>query len=143
MKLTSSISLSVLLTAPAVHAWGALGHETVAFVATNFVQPSTKQYFQTLLHNSTDLYLASVATWADSYRYTAAGKFSASFHFIDAEDEPPSSCGVRYLRDCGEAGCIVGAVRNYTERLLDVKLPEWQRVMATKVRCFVVRGKNM
>lgn len=48
-----------------------------------------------------------------------------------------------YLRDCGEAGCIVGAVRNYTERLLDVKLPEWQRVMATKVRCFVVRGKNM
>jgi hypothetical protein len=51
--------------------------------------------------------------WADSFRYTQAGKFSAPFHFIDAEDNPPSSCGVTYSRDCGEKGCVVGAISNY------------------------------
>jgi hypothetical protein len=61
--------------------------------------------------------LANVATWADSYRYTTAGAFSAPFHFIDAEDNPPSSCSVDYDRDCGSKGCSVSAIANYTARV--------------------------
>ena len=85
----------------------------VAYIATSIVSPSTKTYLQYLLKNDTDSYLANVATWADSFRYTAGGKFSAPFHFIDAEDDPPRSCGVKYERDCGKEGCIVGALANY------------------------------
>ena len=100
-----------------VHSWGTLGHTSVAYIASNFVSPDTKIYFQALLKNNTDSYLANVATWADSFRYTAAGKFSAPFHFIDAIDNPPLSCGVKYARDCGEKGCVVAAIQNYVSLL--------------------------
>ncbi|RAL64302.1 hypothetical protein DID88_002194 [Monilinia fructigena] len=87
---------------------------TVAYVATNFVSTATKSYFQEILGNTSTDYLASVATWSDSYRYTTAGAFSAPFHYIDAQDSPPSSCGVEYSRDCGSSGCVVSAINNYT-----------------------------
>ena len=104
-------------TLPTALAWGAMGHETIAYVATNFVQSATKDYFQNLLGDTSGDYLASVAAWADSYRATKAGHFSAPFHFIDANDEPPSSCGVDLDRDCGAGGCVVSAIANYVSRV--------------------------
>jgi hypothetical protein len=157
MKLnTLPIILSLFSLVPNAVAWGSLGHETVAYIASNFVASDTKVFFQTILHNKTSSYLAGVATWADSFRYTKAGKFSEPFHFIDAEDSPPSTCGVKYSRDCGEKGCIVGAITNYvgvsskqlsvgsvqkliliqTSQLLDPSVSESERLMAAKV-CIV------
>ncbi|OTA96124.1 hypothetical protein M434DRAFT_152376 [Hypoxylon sp. CO27-5] len=104
---------------PGAMAWGAMGHETVAYIASNYVSSATKSYFQDLLGDTSADYLASVAAWADSYRYTTAGKFSAPFHYIDANDNPPSSCGVDLDRDCGSEGCVVRALQNYTTILLD------------------------
>ncbi|KAI3397966.1 hypothetical protein diail_10042 [Diaporthe ilicicola] len=115
-------------------AWGAFGHETVAYVATNFVAASTKTYFQSLLGDTSADYLATVSTWADSYRTTTAGKFSAPFHFIDAQDSPPSSCGVDYDRDCGSGGCVISAIQNYTSILLDTSESKASRQLAAKVR---------
>jgi hypothetical protein len=107
-------SLALLASSvPSTLAWGAMGHEAVAYVATNFVSSATKSYFQNLLGDTSGDYLASVASWADSYRYTTAGAFSAPFHYIDAEDSPPSSCGVSLSRDCGSKGCVVTAISNY------------------------------
>ncbi len=108
------LSAAVLAsTIPTAVAWGAMGHEAVAYVATNFVASATKTYFQGLLGDTSGDYLASVAAWADSYRSTTAGKFSAPFHYIDANDSPPSSCGVDFDRDCGSEGCVVSAIANY------------------------------
>ena len=107
----------IALGAQGAVAWGTLGHETVAFVASNFVKAKTKTWAQGILNDTSSAYLANVATWADSYRYTAAGKFSAPFHFIDAEDNPPSSCSVDFDRDCGSEGCSVSAIANYTQRV--------------------------
>jgi len=106
----------LFLAAPGVQAWGAMGHEAVAYVATDFVTAGTRTYFQGLLGDTSADYLASVATWADSYRYTKAGKFSAGFHYIDAHDNPPSSCSVDFSRDCGAGGCIVSAISNYVSQ---------------------------
>jgi len=114
MKLTLPTSaLFLLSSAHHTLAWGTLGHETVAFIAQNFVAADTQVFFSSILQDTSPQYLAKVATWADSFRYTAAGKFSAPFHFIDAEDSPPDSCGVKYARDCGKSGCVVGAILNY------------------------------
>lgn len=114
MKLTAlTPAVAIWAFVPIAAAWGSLGHETVAYIASNFVAAETKTLFQTILYNDSSSYLASVATWADSFRYTAAGKFSAPFHFIDAEDNPPTSCGVTYSRDCSEKGCVIGAIKNY------------------------------
>ncbi|KAE8152988.1 phospholipase C/P1 nuclease domain-containing protein [Aspergillus avenaceus] len=101
------------------HAWGNLGHETVAYIAQNFVASSTKSFCQKILGDDSTSYLANVATWADSYKYTDAGEFSKVFHYIDALDDPPKSCGVDYDRDCGDAGCSISAMLNYTNILLD------------------------
>lgn len=103
---------SSLLSTP-VWAWGAYGHETVAYVASNFVASATRTYFQSLLGDTSANYLATVSTWADSYRSTTAGRFSAPFHYVDARDNPPSSCGVQYSRDCGSEGCVISAIANY------------------------------
>lgn len=54
-------------------------------------------------------------------RSTTAGTFSAPFHYIDALDNPPHTCGVDYARDCGPAGCVVSAISNYV-RISDCAL---------------------
>jgi hypothetical protein len=127
-------SLALLASGlPSTLAWGALGHEAVAYVATNFVAPTTKTYFQTLLGDTSPDYLASVSTWADSWRSTTTGKFSAPFHYIDANDSPPSSCSVSLSRDCGSGGCVVSAISNYTTRLLTPSLSKAERQIAAKM----------
>lgn len=87
-----------------VSAWGTLGHTTVAYIASNLVDADTTKYFQGILGNETGDYLAGVATWADSFRYTAAGRFSAPFHFIDAVDHPPRRY-VCWFFFWGRVGC--------------------------------------
>lgn len=104
----------------------------MAYIATNFVSQDTATYFQYLLHNTTEHYLAGVATWADTIRYTKWGKFTEQFHFIDAKDDPPNSCDVDLERDCKTAGCVVTALHNYTTRVLDARLPYIERNQAAK-----------
>jgi hypothetical protein len=108
-----SHSLLLLAGALQISAWGTLGHETVALIAQNFLSSAAVKYSQGILHDTSNVYLANVSTWADSYRNTAEGKFSAAYHYIDAEDNPPSSCGVDLQRDCGAGGCVVSAIANY------------------------------
>jgi hypothetical protein len=43
-------------------------------------------------------------------------------HYIDAEDNPPITCNVDYARDCGDSGCSVSAIANYTQRVGDGRL---------------------
>ena len=109
-----------------------LGHITTAFVASRFVLNSTETYFKELLQNEESDYLAGVATWADSIRYTRWGRFTKNFHFIDAHDNPPESCNVDFERDCKESGCVISALANYTEQSLDRTLPPWRRAQAAK-----------
>jgi hypothetical protein len=123
------LGLSVL---PGAIAWGSLGHITVAYIASNFVNDQTTAYFQELLRNDTAHYLAGVATWADSIRYTKWGRFSKNFHFIDAKDDPPTYCGVDFERDCKADGCVVSSLQNYTSQLLDAELWPWRRSQAAK-----------
>ncbi|KAJ0338786.1 hypothetical protein COL154_012047 [Colletotrichum chrysophilum] len=118
---------------PGAMAWGSMGHAAVAYIATNFVAPETKSYMQQLLGDTSDDYLASVSSWADSYRYTTEGAFTSTFHYIDALDDPPASCGVDFDRDCGPTGCIVSALANYTTRMLTPSLSLEQRQIAAKM----------
>ena len=119
----TTLSLPVLLFLTnhptPIRAWGALGHETIAYIASSYVTDTTRSTLQSILSDTSDSYLANVSTWADSYRYTTAGAWSKPLHFIDAHDSPPDACNVNYGRDCGTGGCVVSAVVNYTSILLD------------------------
>ncbi|KAI0031646.1 nuclease Le1 [Vararia minispora EC-137] len=140
MKLTFGIAVVLLLAPSRVLAWGALGHSTIGFVAMQFISPNTLQNVQGILGSEFGETLGgSAASWADTVRSQAAFTFSAPFHFIDAEDNPPTSCSVDFSRDCGASGCVgavfifaadlkhkftlakVSAIQNYTTRLLDTK----------------------
>lgn len=114
------------------HFWTGLGHITTAYLASHFVANSTEAYFQELLRSDEPDYMAKVATWADSVRYTKWGRFTKTFHFIDAHDNPPESCNVDFKRDCKETGCVINALANYTQQSLDSSLPVWERAQAAK-----------
>ena len=121
------MSLRVVLPAlaaltPTAMAWGDLGHQTVAYIAQNFVSDDTAKWAQGILDISNSSYLASVAPWADTFRYSSGGEWSAPFHFIDANDSPPNSCSVDFDRDCGEEGCSVSAIANYV-RVFQMLIP--------------------
>ena len=150
MKLSSAL-VAGLISVPSAVAWGSmlkapnssckscadvpssgLGHITTAFIASHFVSNATEAFFQELLQNDESNYLAGVATWADSIRYTQWGRFTKNFHFIDAHDNPPESCNVDYERDCKESGCVISALANYTRQSLDAALPTWRRAQAAK-----------
>lgn len=128
---SSSIVLA-LATLKGVQAWGTLGHQTIAYIAQNYVSDTTATWAQGILADTSDSYLANVATWADSYRYTTEGTFSAPYHYIDAEDSPPTDCNVDYDRDCGSAGCSVSAIANYTQRVADGGLSTADTAIALK-----------
>ncbi|KAJ2968795.1 hypothetical protein NQ176_g9006 [Zarea fungicola] len=121
-----------LLSLPAASAWGSLGHITTAYVAGHFISNTTESYLKDLLKRTDDDYLASIASWADSIRYTKWGRFTSTFHFIDAHDNPPHSCNVDLERDCKRTGCVISALSNYTEQAFDRTLPAWRRAQAAK-----------
>ncbi|CAG8979830.1 hypothetical protein HYALB_00002602 [Hymenoscyphus albidus] len=123
MRFQSTFSNGILASSlPVALGWGSLGHQTVAYVATNFVNELTKAKFQTILGDTTSDYLASIATFADSYRYTEGGEFTSPYHYIDAMDSPPETCGVDFERDCPEEGCIVSAISNYSSSLSEAEV---------------------
>ncbi len=74
-----SISLIVLLIASSARAWGTLGHATVAAIANNYLTDDAKTYVSHILGNHVSM--ASVASWADNYRYTVSYVFALCFPF--------------------------------------------------------------
>lgn len=111
-----------------------MGHNTTAYLAEYFVSNSTAAFFQELLRNNNDDYLGKIAMFGDDYRNTAEGHFTKEFHFIDAHDDPyKSSCNVDYARDCKETGCVISALANYTQQVLDHSLDASRRALAAKL----------
>ncbi|KAJ5884958.1 hypothetical protein N7495_009468 [Penicillium taxi] len=120
------------------NAWGQLGHATVAYVAQHYVTPSTATWAQDILNDPSSSYLANIASWADSYRKTSAGRWSAKLHFIDVEDNPPHNCNVDYERDCTSAGCSISAVANYTQRAGNHRLSKAHKAEALKFLVHII-----
>ncbi|RPD68005.1 nuclease Le1 [Lentinus tigrinus ALCF2SS1-7] len=119
--------LSVLGAALCVRAWGNLGHETVGFVAEQFLAPKAATFVHSTLNATWNFSLGPAAIWADQVKGEAAFKWSADLHFVDAEDSPMTgSCSVNEKRDCGDGECILTAIANYTTRVVNTKLPKEQ-----------------
>ncbi|KAL1942204.1 hypothetical protein VTO73DRAFT_6268 [Trametes versicolor] len=116
-----------------VAAWGTLGHQTVGYVAQEFLAPKALAFVKSSLGSTYNQSLGAAASWADSVRSLAAYRWSAPFHFVDAEDSPLSgSCSVQETRDCGSGGCILTAIANYTTRVAQTSLSAAQRQEALK-----------
>jgi hypothetical protein len=87
--------------------------------------------------------LGPAATWADEIKGISGAPYAwaSALHYVDALDNPPDECSVDYDRDCEGDRCIreffrssllnkllnmnwslVGAISNYTTRLVDPDL---------------------
>ena len=114
MRLTTLLlPLVALLTNPSpTAAWGFYGHKTVALLASRYLLPETAVFVRTYLYK--DQSIMDAAVWADRYAHIPLGRYSRTWHYIDAQDDPPAQCGVEYNRDCAinGGGCIVSALVN-------------------------------
>ncbi|EGX49916.1 hypothetical protein TWF173_001854 [Orbilia oligospora] len=125
----ASTFLAPLLLTTGVYSWGPMGHATVAYIAQHYLDGAARILTSHLLSGAS---LPDIASWADSYRYTDGGAFSQVFHYIDAHDQVPHKCNIKMERDCPPEGCIVTAIANYTERILNDDLSFSERADALK-----------
>jgi hypothetical protein len=87
-------------------AWGPVGHETVAYLAEDSLNPAAKQKIDDLL--GPDLDLASIANWADQIRATTRPD-TAPWHFIDIEDRLPETKADE-PKFCKDQTCVVDQI---------------------------------
>ncbi|KAL4247375.1 nuclease type I family protein [Abortiporus biennis] len=113
---------ALALFTSSAYAWGALGHQTIGFVAQEFLAPNAAAFVQKHLNSTFNHSLGTAATWADDVKGETAFKWSANLHFVDAEDSAPDSCSVEEERDCSTNICILAAIANYTARVVDTSL---------------------
>lgn len=57
-------------------AWGSVGHQTVAYLAFNFLSSDTTQYLENILTDE----IGDAATWADTIRHSRP--HTSSWHFL-------------------------------------------------------------
>jgi S1/P1 Nuclease len=102
--LATLLSLSAL--AQLGSCWGSLGHRTVAYVAQKNLSPGAAAYVSQILGGED---ISDAALWADQIKRQRPK--TAPWHFIDAMDDPPRNCCVKYKRDCvPKDGCVVSAI---------------------------------
>ena len=117
---------TLLLSIPSVHAWGTIGHRTVAYLAEKYLSPGATTYVAGLLVRIPDI--SDAALWADQVKRTREFHYTPEWHFIDAEDDPPRTCSVNFKRNCHpKPGCVVSAIANMTEQVNDPDLSPYDR----------------
>jgi len=120
MKLALPFTLAAAFMAShGVEAWGDLAHETIGYIAMEFLDPTALSFVKSILGRTFKESLGPAAIWADEVKFKEEFEFTIPFHFISAHDDPPNNCSVDLKRDCGDAGCSVTAVQNYTKQFLD------------------------
>lgn len=92
--------------------WSSVNHQIVAIIAQNHLTKSSKEQVNYYLQAS----LVDVANWADTIRNFEAWKFTAPYHYSNIPDK---KCDHNMTRDCKDSQCIVGAVQNYTQLLIN------------------------
>ncbi|XP_057447846.1 endonuclease 2-like [Lotus japonicus] len=118
LQLLATVSLMLLL--PNTQGWGEDGHAIVCKIAQARLSNTAAEAVKKLLPISANNDLASKCSWADHLRVVFP--WSSALHFADT---PESVCSYKNNRDCidhktGAKGrCVVGAITNYTNQLLD------------------------
>ncbi|XP_022641482.1 endonuclease 2 isoform X2 [Vigna radiata var. radiata] len=118
-KIQLLVTLSFILLLPNTKGWGEDGHAIVCRIAQSRLSDSAADAVKNLLPKYAQNDLGSVCSWADRVRFYL--HWSSALHFADTPDK---LCNYQYDRDCkdqdGEKGrCVVGAIKNYTDQLLD------------------------
>ena len=101
------------LAISSVVGWGDIGHRTIALLAEKYFTQASSDLVSSLLGDLEDPTVSDAAVWADTVKRSRGFTETGPWHYIDAMDDPPKKCGVKYDRDCQpKEGCIVSAIVN-------------------------------
>lgn len=102
-RFTNALPLMVLALCTAgvtsARAWGADGHRLIAELAQMQLKPAAAAEVDRLLSQEPGATMASVATWADERRSSAA----ARLHYVNL---PEGDCNYSRQRDCPDGRCV-------------------------------------
>ncbi|KAL2347603.1 hypothetical protein Fmac_001603 [Flemingia macrophylla] len=118
IQLVAIVSFMLLL--PNTQGWGEEGHAIVCKIAQARLSTAAAEAVKKLLPKSANNDLSSKCSWADNVRVVFP--WSSPLHFADT---PDNVCKYKDTRDCldhktGTKGrCVVAAITNYTNQLLD------------------------
>lgn len=122
-----------LALAPAVHAWGALGHSIVADLAQRHLSPAAEAEVERLLAPEHTKSLADIASWPDEIRNDPAKdalwKQTRALHYVDFTS---GDCNYTPPRDCKDGQCVVAGIDRYVKILGDKSQPDAARLEALK-----------
>lgn len=126
MRVTSILlSAAIALTASFdAQAWGAEGHQIIAAIAQQNLQPAAAKEVARILAQEPGATLVSVSTWADEHRSPA----TAAWHYINF---PKGDCQYEPERDCPDGKCVVEAIRKQTS-ILQFDVNDEKRLNALK-----------
>ncbi len=128
-----------LLGAPAAHAWGCKGHQTVAAIAEKHLTPEARQMVQKLLGenpidpklrrwcgNSTMDLMVDASTWPDDVRNE---RKNGPWHYIDIPRGKHKGDLTEY---CGADGCVTRAIEEQRAILKDKSADPLKRAEAIR-----------
>ncbi len=114
----------LILTSPALFAWGLRGHRIVARIAENHLSENARIKVKELLGEDS---LTKVANEADGYRSDAKWKCGAPLHYVSIEDQET------YVKsEKSQQGDIVRALVYFEDALRDKKAGKVARTNALK-----------
>lgn len=137
----------LLLAAPNALAWGTEGHMVVADIAVKYLHPDVLGKVNALLATDTSgltdkTDIASESTWADKYRGTSEGSFTAKWHYVDTEiggkDAGDIDKACYYYPSLGGKlasigtpdDCVVNKVMQFSKELSDPTMDQPERLRA-------------
>lgn len=128
VRLYICVPLLAICHSASVWAFGPVGHEVVAYIAEDKLQPATRLKINSILGQDEDL--ASVANWADQVRATTRPE-TAPWHFIDIEVRE-SVTEVDESRFCTNQECVVAQIDSDIAILKDDTQPKPKKLEALK-----------
>ncbi|CAF3313316.1 unnamed protein product [Rotaria socialis] len=109
-------------TYPHVNGWGRVGHSITVRLAQSQLVDSAPDWIRSLTPWHWNGNLSAMSSWADSILSEnnnptgyANWQWSRILHYVNI---PDLSCDYQPERDCINDQCILGAIKNYTRRLV-------------------------
>jgi len=93
--------------------WGPDGHRIVAEIAQRLLEPTAERSVASMLNGSP---MWTIATWADEIDHTPEFAWTKCMHYIDSS---VGVCSVSTDTDCAHNCCVVKAIGNYTNQIID------------------------
>lgn len=106
---------------PLSSAFGIIGHQLIADIATTLLAPNASSQIESILDGRP---LSSVAAWADSIKWMPQYRNTSRLHYINfPDDHPPFECQFEWTAPGGQE--VIAAIYNYADALRGAEPGTW------------------